>query len=247
VFFHWSIQYWPPENLEFAMNWWAPSGEVIANELTAYRSGWLGQMPHRASTAFFFQTALFLMENAWRAGGLMLVGMGLFKLGFFSAKRSTATYVLMIVVGLLVGIPIILYGVDRNFAAEWNFEACFYLGGWFNYWASILVSLGWVGMVMLVCKHGVLPALTRALAAAGQMAFTNYLLQTVICTTIFYGHGLGLFGKVERIGQLGIVLAVWIALLVISPVWLRHFRFGPAEWLWRSLTYMKAQPMRRGC
>ncbi len=108
------------------------------------------------------------------------------------------------------------------------------------------MASGWVGIVMLVCKSGVTPTLTRALAATGQMAFTNYLLQTVICTTIFYGHGFGLFGKVERLEQILIVLTVWVVLLVLSPVWLRYFRFGPAEWLWRCLTYLKAQPMRRG-
>lgn len=245
VFFHWSIQYWPAENIAETLKWWAPSQEVIAEDIGAYRGGWLGQLPHRASTAIFFQTALFLMENVWRTGGLMLVGMGLFKLDVFSAKRSSGVYVLMIGAGLLVGIPIILYGVHRNFAAQWDFESCFFLGGQFNYWGSLFVAIGWVGLVMLVCKYGVAPKLTRTLAATGQMAFTNYLLQTVICTTIFYGHGFGLFGKVERIGQILIVFAVWVVLLVISPIWLRHFRFGPVEWLWRSLTYMKVQPMRR--
>jgi uncharacterized protein len=78
------------------------------------------------------------------------------------------------------------------------------------------------------------------------MAFTNYMLQTIICTTIFYGHGFGLFGHVERVGQIGIVFAVWALQLAISPIWLRHFRFGPLEWLWRSLTYLTFQPMRRG-
>jgi uncharacterized protein len=78
------------------------------------------------------------------------------------------------------------------------------------------------------------------------MAFTNYLMQTVICTTIFYGHGFGLYGSVERKYQILIVFAVWAFQLIVSPFWLRYFRFGPMEWLWRSLTYMKAQPMRRG-
>jgi len=245
LLFHWSIPRWPQENVEYALSWWAPSNDVVAEEIAAYHGAWSAQFTHRALTALFFQTALFLIENVWRTGGLMLVGMGLFKLGVFSAKRSSRTYVMMIGAALFVGIPIILYGVHRNFAVEWDFESCFYLGGQFNYWGSLLVALGWVGVVMLVCKHGVATKLVRALAAAGQMAFTNYLMQTVICTTIFYGHGFGLFGKVERIGQILIVFAVWIVLLVISPLWLRHFRFGPAEWLWRSLTYMKAQPMRR--
>jgi uncharacterized protein len=77
------------------------------------------------------------------------------------------------------------------------------------------------------------------------MALTNYLMQTLICTTIFYGHGFGLFGSVERTGQILIVFAIWTAELLWSPWWLARFRFGPFEWVWRSFTYMKIQPLRR--
>ena len=77
------------------------------------------------------------------------------------------------------------------------------------------------------------------------MALTNYLMQSVICTLVFYGHGLGLFGRVPRTSQLAIVGALWALQLTVSPLWLRQFRFGPLEWLWRSLTYWRLQPMRR--
>ncbi len=77
------------------------------------------------------------------------------------------------------------------------------------------------------------------------MAFTNYIAQTVICTTIFYGHGFGLFGVVERTGQIQIVVAIWIVQLIWSPIWLAFFRFGPMEWAWRSLSYWKRQPFLR--
>jgi len=122
----------------------------------------------------------------------------------------------------------------------------FFLGSRYNYRASIPVSLGWVGLVMLVCKKGVLGSVTSRLAAVGRTAFTNYLAQSVLCTTIFYGFGLGLYGDVERTGQILIVFAVWAVQLVVSPLWLRRFRFGPFEWAWRSLTYGRLQPMRRG-
>jgi uncharacterized protein len=82
-------------------------------------------------------------------------------------------------------------------------------------------------------------------AAAGRMAFTNYLTQTIICTTIFYGHGLGLFSYVERVGQFFIVLAIWLLQLTWSPLWLHYFRMGPFEWLWRTLTYFRLQPLLR--
>jgi uncharacterized protein len=91
---------------------------------------------------------------------------------------------------------------------------------------------------------GGLPRLQHAFSAVGRTALTNYLLQTLIATTIFYGHGLGWFGSVERTAQLAIVFAIWALQLVVSPIWLRYFRFGPAEWAWRSLTYWRRQPLR---
>jgi uncharacterized protein len=77
------------------------------------------------------------------------------------------------------------------------------------------------------------------------MAFTNYLMQSLICTTLFYGYGFGLFGRLGYAEQLLVVLAVWALQLVISPIWLRSFYFGPMEWVWRSLTYWRPQPMLR--
>ncbi|MCH7814611.1 MAG: DUF418 domain-containing protein, partial [Planctomycetes bacterium] len=192
----------------------------------------------------FMQTYLLLTGFLWRAGGLMLIGMALFKLGVLSAKRATRVYAAMILVGALVGVPLVLYGVGRNFDLNWDAQQCMFLGPQFNYWGSLFVSLAWVGAIMLLCRRGLLRPLTRLLAAAGRMAFSNYILQTVICTTIFYGHGLGLFGKVERTGQMAIVVMVWAVVLSSSPLWLGRFRFGPLEWLWRSLTYWKRQPFR---
>jgi uncharacterized protein len=97
---------------------------------------------------------------------------------------------------------------------------------------------------MLVCKAGALTRLTRPLGAVGQMALTNYILQTIICGFVFYGYGFGLFGQLARHQIYYVVAGIWIVQLVVSPIWLRHFRFGPLEWLWRSLTYRQRQPMR---
>jgi uncharacterized protein len=107
-----------------------------------------------------------------------------------------------------------------------------------------MVSLGYIGLMMLLSKLPKLTPVTRVFGTVGRMALTNYLLQTIICTTVFYGHGLGLFGQVERSGQILVVLGVWIFQLIVSPIWLRYYRFGPAEWAWRSLTYWKIQPIR---
>ncbi len=190
------------------------------------------------------ETMVFMIQTGWRALGLMLVGMALLKWGVLSAERSTRFYTRLAVLGLGLGLPVVAYGIVRNFAAEWSIGYSFFLGSQFNYWGSIGVSLGYIALIMLVSQSSRFKGITRRLAAVGRMAFSNYLLQTVICTTLMYGHGFGLFGRVERWQQALIVIVIWIIQLAVSPVWLRHFRFGPAEWLWRTLTYWKPQPMR---
>ena len=116
-------------------------------------------------------------------------------------------------------------------------------GIFYNSFGSLVVALGHVGMMMLVVQSGAITWLTNRLAAVGRMALTNYLTHSIVCTTLFYGYGFGLFGTINRTGLAAIVLIIWVTQLLISPIWLRHFRFGPAEWLWRSLTYWKLQPM----
>jgi uncharacterized protein len=241
-----SMRHWPADAVEQLANDMAPPPQSVQQELAIYRGGWMRQMEHRVPASLYFQTFVFLMWGLWRALGLMLIGMGLFKLGVFSAQRTTRFYATLVAAGLFVGLPVVLLGVRRNFDSGWDPGYTTFFGAQYNYWASILVSLGWVGVVMLVCRAGQRwAAVTGPLAAVGRLAFTNYLLQSILCTLIFYGHGLGLFGRVSRVGQLGVVLGVWALQLALSPLWLRHFRMGPAEWLWRCLTYLEPPPMRR--
>ncbi len=243
-FFQWSLPHMPAEARAGLISGWTPPPEEVQRELDAYRSGWLAQMPERAPMALVLHTFVFMIWAGWRAGGLMLIGMGLFKLGILSAQRTIAFYVKLAAVGLPVGLALVWYGMTRHFAEEWAMEYSQFIGVQFNYWGSVLVSLGYLSLVMILCKCAAPGTLTRALSAVGRTALTNYLLQTVICTFIFYGHGLGLFGSVERTGQILIVLGIWVVQLVASPLWLSRFRFGPCEWLWRSLTYGRLQPLR---
>jgi uncharacterized protein len=96
---------------------------------------------------------------------------------------------------------------------------------------------------MLIIKKGWVPGLIKRLGAAGRMALTNYLMTSIICSTLFYGYGLGWYNKLQRIGLLGVVFGVWALILLWSLPWLKRYQFGPFEWLWRSLTYWKRQPM----
>jgi len=245
IFWQVTLPYWPPEAVEqVEVEWWAPPPEEVQTELDAYRGDWSEQQVVRAPTAIYMQTNHFLTETMWRAGGLMLIGMALFKVGVFGAQRSQRFYLRMMSLGFGLGLPIVVFGVLYRNDHGWDVRSAFFAGSQFNYWGSLLVAAGWIGVVMLVCQRPGWGRAKMTLASVGQMALSCYLLQTIICTFIFYGHGLGLYGSVSRVGQALIMLAVWAAMLVVCPFWLKRFRFGPFEWLWRSLTYMKLQPMK---
>jgi uncharacterized protein len=109
----------------------------------------------------------------------------------------------------------------------------------------VFTTLGHIGLIMLFIKSGLLPFLQKSLAAVGQMAFSNYIMHSIICNTIFLGFGFSMYGKLQRYELYFIVFAIWIFQLIVSPIWLTYFRFGPLEWLWRSLTYWRRQPFRR--
>ena len=223
---------------------WQPAEAAIREQVATYRGGWLDQMSHRVSSSFQRQTSGFIGQSFWRVGGVMLLGMALYKKGVLTDERSTAFY-RRLVAGGVVGVGIVVAGVAYVEANDWSAGAALY---WrqFNYVGSLLVAGGYVGLVTLFVRWRGEGLATRALAAVGRTAFTNYLLQTVVATTIFYGHGLGLFGSVSRVEAMGIVVAIWAVQVPLSVLWLRYFRFGPVEWVWRTLTYGEAQPMRLG-
>lgn len=239
-----SMPHWPPDAIAEMTRDWKPSPEQLNEEITAYTGPWTGQLSHRAPLALEFQTFVFFVWGFWRAAGLMLMGMALYKWGVFNATCSRKFY-RKLAAAALVGLPLVFTGVRMNEASQWDMYFSFFKGVQFNYWGSVLVSTAYIGLLMLFCQSAGGGWLKGSLRAVGQMAFTNYLMHTLICIMVFYGPGLGLFGQVDRLGQIGAVFVIWIAQLIYSPIWLRHFRFGPFEWLWRSLTYWQLQPMRR--
>jgi uncharacterized protein len=222
-----------------------PTPSAVASDLATFRGGWLGQLSTRANEAFEFETTVFGWEYFWRELGLMLIGMALFKLGVFSAALTRAVYLRMIIAAILFGIPLTWYGVYANYKVGWQSMSIYFRGEFVDYVASLFVAFGWVGAIMLACKSPALRLLTYPLKAVGRAAFSNYILQTLICTTLFYGHGFGLYGHISRVGQFGIVLVIWALQLIASTLWFRFFRMGPLESLWRSLTYWKPQPLRQ--
>ena len=110
---------------------------------------------------------------------------------------------------------------------------------------DLLLAVGWAAAINWWTRAGPMPALKARVAAAGRMAFTNYLMTSIVMTTIFYGYGLGLFGHVGRAEVYLFVIGMWALMLAWSQPWLARFQYGPFEWLWRSLARLRLQSMRR--
>ncbi len=111
-----------------------------------------------------------------------------------------------------------------------------------NYAGAVFASVGYAALIILAITQRLLSRARAALAAVGQTAFSNYLFQSIVTSVLFLGWGFGLAGRLDYAEQLLVVAAIWAIQLLLSPIWLARYRFGPAEWLWRSLTYWERQP-----
>jgi uncharacterized protein len=174
--------------------------------------------------------------------GTMMVGMALFRLGVLTLDAKTRTYAAMMAGGYAIGLT-------GNIAeARWimanDFSMLAYHQAWISYDVTRLaMTTGHLGLLMLFLRSGALAWLRQSMAAVGRMALTNYLAHSVVALVLFVF--LGLWGALERHQLYYIVVAVWAVQIVVSPIWLRHFQFGPVEWLWRYLTYGRKPPFRK--
>jgi uncharacterized protein len=246
----------------------AAAGQTLTEEQEDARRGWRQQMKRvkpdaaelkRVNDAFGGSFVSALSERAklvaqmhftayyfpglWDMLCMMLFGMAFVKTGVLSAERSYSFYVKMAVIGYAAGLPLHIWMVWRQVQVGFDPVQGGFIGIGYEP-ARIAVCFAHIAVVMMIVKAGALRWITAPLAAVGQMALTNYLLQSIICSTVFYGYGFGLFGVLERYQLYYVVLGCWMVNLGLSVWWLRRFRFGPAEWCWRSLTYWQRQPMR---
>jgi uncharacterized protein len=173
----------------------------------------------------------------------MLIGMAFFKSGIMQGEASLKLYGWFAFIGLSVGLclsylylhPTIKYKFD-------SFEILRHKQFDIYELQRYVRSMGIFGTIMVAYKLQWFKRIFEWLRPVGRMAFTNYLSQSVICAILFYGFGLGLFGRLERYELYVVVLAIWITQIAFSHIWLRFFHYGPLEWLWRSLTVWKLQP-----
>jgi uncharacterized protein len=221
-----------------------PDMEKIAEDTQSMHKGYLELVMFLAPVNRMMQTTFNYDYNPWDVLAMMLLGIALFKMGVITAQLKTKTYLLMVLLGYGIGIPVNYY--ETTIILEDNFSILSFFESGLTYpFGRIAMSFGHIGLVMIFCKLNILGFLRISLAAVGRMALTNYIMHSVICTFVFTGIGFSLFGKLQRHELYYVVLAIWIFQLIASPIWLKYFRFGPLEWLWRTLTYKKTQPFRR--
>jgi len=210
------------------------------------QQNYFGAFLHLSSISAMIESKKFYHDFFFDIMGFLFLGMALFRWNVLTGKRSASFYWGLLLAGYGLGIPlsywehqnVIAIRFDKSLAFDQFMVDVYQL-------RRVLLVLGHMSVVMLIFKYNLLKWLQNGLARVGQMAFTNYLMQTIICTTIFYGFGFALYGKLERYETYYVVGAVWAFQIIFSNIWLQYYKFGPFEWVWRSLTYWKRQPMRK--
>jgi uncharacterized protein len=241
-----------PQDLKDAQARWErrltpPKPEAVKPEIEAMRGSYATVFAYRWEYHHSFQSAYLYYYFVWDVLGMMLLGMGLLQLGFFAGRWSTTAYAMVIAVGLAVAAASFLWA--RVWAAadfsNGEIELRTLKAAAYPF-ARGLVGLAWAAVFILLVRANRAAWVTGPLAAVGRMAFSNYVLQTVCCTLLFFGYGLGKYAEFSRSQLMLVWVGVSAVQVVFSLVWLRLFRFGPLEWAWRCLTYWRWQPLLRG-
>ncbi len=234
-----AIGFAPAEALEeIRTQMWSPPVQSLEATIAGFGGSFLDSL--RANFSAWTDLAPYDLFNAVpRTIGVMMIGLALFKWGFLSGNAPVWAYWVVSAIGA-AALAAVAYQARFNYAAGFEFIHMQSRGSLVNPTLSILITLLYASLLILCVKTGALSFLTNALAPVGQMAFTNYIAQSVIMTAIFYGgRGLGLYGEVSRETLIFIVAGVWLLQLIWSPLWLSRFKMGPLEWVWRRLSYGK--------
>ncbi|MES2903192.1 MAG: DUF418 domain-containing protein [Pseudomonadota bacterium] len=220
------------------------SSPKIATDLTLYKSDYPTIVESRL-IGRTFEPFMSFFGFGFETLGLMFIGMALFKSGMLTGQWEVARYRKWAIRAAIIALPPLAFLAWWQISADFDAVRVFLAFLALSVPFDILLAVGWAAAIIWWVKVGPMPALKSRVAAAGRMAFTNYLATSVIMSSIFYGYGGNLFGEVDRAALWLFVLGMWALILVWSKPWLDHFHYGPMEWLWRTLSRMEVQPLRR--
>lgn len=231
------------EWIELRANFYPPDA-ALANEAVKFQGTWPEAFLANAAELWLLFTQAYPLFLFWDAAACMLLGMALYKNGTLQGRRSPRFYARLAAIGCATGLAVNGFETSMRtasgFAVQWVSGASTVT----HDLGRVALALGMAAGVTIICQRGWLTRTRRALAATGRMALTNYILQSVLGLAIFHSFGLGLWNELPRHQLYLVVLGEWALMLAFSAWWLQRFRFGPLEWLWRSLTYGRKQPAR---
>ncbi len=249
----------PDERQQEALTQWReieqtfiPNDQDIIENTRIMKSDYATIATKIRKQSWLYQTT-YLIYGLWDPLALMLLGMALFKWGFLTGGWTQKKYIYTALLGYGMGLPLVIWDFCYSYTYFPDLSA--YLLhmerhpiAWINLIypvQRILLVMAHAAVVMIIIKSGTAKHLMQRLAAVGQMALTNYIMQSLICTLFFFGYGLSFYDSFRYHEIFYVMFAIWILQLLLSTVWLNYFKFGPMEWLWRTLTYWKIQPMKK--
>jgi uncharacterized protein len=220
-----------------------PPAAWLTEQVAIHRGSWWGIAVERFKEARYLPLAG-LFQMGFETLAYMLFGMAALKSGMLTGSWERRRYIRWALLGFGIGIPV--YALLAAYIVSSGFDMAAVITG---VWVATvpvrpLMIMAWASLIILLMRPG--GAITARIAATGRMAFTNYLATSLICTTLFYGYGLGWYGELSRAEVYLVVFAVWALMLIWSKPWLERFAYGPLEWLWRSLARGRLQPMAGG-
>ncbi len=222
----------PQEALEI----WRPSDEILRAEIEQQTESWMVRILSSFEIAIGLQFMLPFVTY-WRITALMIIGVLLYRNGFLSASLSRKLYLKVAVGCLVLGTMITSFGAYLNIQNQFSLEYSSVYGAIPNWFGSVLTSIGYAAVIMLLAKSSRFYALKMALRAVGKTAFSNYIFQSLVGLLFF--SILGYFATLDYVQLMLYVCAVWLVQVCLSIAWLSHNKQGPLEALWRRLTYKK--------
>ena len=228
-----------PDNIQ-ARDAIAQAQQAIDLQRQAYGHGSYAQATLQRLRDFATQLSAIVVVGP-EVLGMFLIGSWFARSGALAAPERFAPLYRLLRWGALPGGLVLMLGsaLWQPYLAPGTFTPASGVAFAINSVASLLMCLGYLAWIVYA------RAALQWLAPVGRMALTQYIVQSLVCTWVFYGYGLGHFEQMPRAAQVPFALGVFALQLVASHVWLRHFRFGPLEWVWRAMTYLQWPPLRR--
>ncbi|WP_417477326.1 DUF418 domain-containing protein [Maricaulis sp.] len=219
--------------------------EAIADIEALYRTGFMARLGYNMSIALQSEMMQIVFMSG-RIAGCLLLGMAGLRSGFLTGTWPARRYGWIAAMALALGVLVCLAGAWNAMASGFS-PAAVLQNRVAQYFGSLALALGYAAGFMLAAKLDLARAARSALAAVGRMPISNYFAQTLLMTLLFVGFpGLGQFGQIDRTGLALILVSVWVAQVFGSIFWLQRYRYGPVEWVWRSLSAGRPQQWLRG-